>query len=52
MLKLLAATATAGEPGLICFGNEPSWAVHLTNPGAAAPSGLDEPWCSNPEFWI
>ena len=27
--------AIAGEQPLICFGNEPSWSVHLTEPGVA-----------------
>jgi heat shock protein HslJ len=27
--------AIAGEQSLICFGNEPSWSVHLTEPGVA-----------------
>ncbi len=30
-----AAVAAAGEQPLICFGNEPSWSVHLTTPGVA-----------------
>lgn len=49
MLKLLAATACigataacAGEPGVICFGNEPSWGVNLTTPGTALFSTPDE----------
>jgi len=31
----LPAMAVAGEPPLICFGNEPSWSVNLTEPGTA-----------------
>jgi len=49
MLKLLVATvcmgaaaATASDPGLICFGNEPSWGVNLTAPGTAVFSTPDE----------
>jgi heat shock protein HslJ len=39
MVLLCAAAvvpvAIAGEQPLICFGNEPSWSVHLTEPGVA-----------------
>ena len=31
----LSGAVAAEEQPLICFGNEPSWSVHLTEPGVA-----------------
>lgn len=41
MLLASAAQAFAAEPALICFGNEPSWRLDLTQPGQARFSMLD-----------
>jgi heat shock protein HslJ len=38
---LSSGVATAGERPLICFGNEPSWRVDLTEPGTATYSTPD-----------
>lgn len=38
----LAGVAVAGEQPLICFGNEPSWSVDLTEPGVARFSTPDQ----------
>ena len=35
VLMLLAVPAAAAEPRMICFGNEPSWGLHFTDPGGA-----------------
>jgi heat shock protein HslJ len=35
VLLLSAFNAAAAEPPMICFGNEPSWGLHFTAPGAA-----------------
>ena len=35
VLSLLAFPAAAAEPRMICFGNEPSWGLHFTDPGGA-----------------
>jgi len=35
VLLLLAFPAAAAEPRMICFGNEPSWGLHFTDPGGA-----------------
>lgn len=32
---ILSPAAAVGESPLICFGNEPSWSVDLTQPGTA-----------------
>jgi len=39
----LAPCAMAAESPLICFGNEPSWGLHLTEPGVARLQTPDEP---------
>lgn len=35
VLLLLACPVTAAEPPMICFGNEPSWGLQLTDPRSA-----------------
>ena len=43
LLLLLAFPAAAAEPRTICFGNEPSWGLHFTEPGGARLELPDSP---------